>query len=264
MTEFTPYYRLTEEDEVYKVRPDSEYWQGFSKFLGVDKFIEEIRVPQEGPLDINATAEAIDIPVYIDETIRNHAVISGLHDKDSPIEIRISEFSNEKTLSFAHEVGHFLLYLEGHNNKYTYNIEESFCEYFGRKLSMPNVDGLIIEDISGELLEDLSKEYQVRVSSLAIWLMEKGVFPEQLIIDTRNPASDNPDYSQKVTRHILCLKCEYGICEDRGIQYEGESIPLLDLTSHELGKSFGNGHAPRIKAGDHSFKALQTKYNRNI
>lgn len=261
MSEFEPFGLAPIEQQ-----PDLEYLQGFFEELEAASYIESIRAPSSGPLDIIATARNIEIPVVFKADLFGHAAIYGL-EGDAPLEIHVNDGDYEKALSFAHEVGHYLLFLTDNHREYGPAIEEVFCDYFGRQLSMPDVSELTMDSLDGERLLDLCKEYQVGAHSLIIWLMEQDILPEQIIIDARHPVSPNSDLSQKVSRHIPCLACEYGTCKHGTDEIEHfedpESfLPVLDLTSSEFGRSLGAGHAQLVHPGDAGFKALQEKYRK--
>lgn len=258
MTEFEPHDGWIAPGELESTRTDLEYFEGFARYLGAEEFIESIRQPPIGPLDIEATAEKLDLPVSLDSDTVGHASITGL-DNDKPIEIHVNRYDYEKAMSFAHEVGHYLLFLEDHHGKYNMHIEEGFCEFFGRMLSMPDLDDIDIDSVTPDLYDKICRDYQVSPHSFTIWLMERRVIPDQVIIDTRIPVKPNPLYSKKVSRHIVCLNCEYGICSSESYKPEDE-LPIIDLTSLELGDGFRVGHEPLTRPGEDYFNMLQELY----
>lgn len=233
--------------------------RNFSEFPDPGGYIDSIRIPQSGPLDIIGTAAQLLIPVRYDSEMPGHAEITGLYDTGEPIEILIADDDNEKAMSFAHEIGHYFLYLEGCGRKHV--SEERFCEYFGRRLCMPDVSMLNANLVTGELLVGLCEDYQVATNSLLIWLMEQNVLPPQLIVDTRNHITPNPEYSQVVTRHIACIGCSYGTCEGAKFEDPESELPVLDLTSHELARSMEVTHSLFMRPGDPEFEALQARYS---
>ncbi len=245
----------TEITEVYQ-----EIWVSLLDLTEADFYIESVRMPSTGPLDIEATAEAVGIPVTFSGDVIGHAMIRGLDTETGPIEVLVYDRDEEKALSFSHEIGHYLLYLTGQHKRRSPEIEEGFCEYFGRLMSMPEVDGISENLLTGEFVENVCDEYQVSPRSFILWLMEKGVLPERVIVDTRNRITPNPDYSQKVRRYVVCLACEYGECTWSGNSYDS-GLPVINLTDKELSDSFTFTHGLFVKPGDAQFELLQELYS---
>lgn len=249
-------------DWVVDDTPELRDFDVFSKSLGFPAFIEAIRVPATGPLDIEATALKLGLPVSFDENIIAKAEITGLgHFPKEPLEIKISTSDDEPAMSFGHEVGHYALNLVELHHVYDIDIEEAFCEYFGRQLSMPNVDHLTIETLDGAELTQLCDEYKIRISTLLYWLMEKQVLPKQIIVDSRLPDVPNKAYAYKIVRNIVCIECEHGHCNGSVIENPEDTMPILNLTSLEIGNTFSVGHTNGLTHyEDPAFKALQEKY----
>ena len=241
-----------------QVEHDQQFWAEVYEYLGAQKFADQFREPSTGPLDIEATSEKLGIPVTY-EAIHGHARILGL-DGEVPIEVEVLEDDYEKAMSFSHELGHYLLYLTGNHSPDLDNNEETFCEYFGRKFSMPTVDLLNANPLDGDNLLRICEEYQVSLRSLLIWMMESEKLPPLITIDTRFPVTPNPDYSRVVSRSCVCLGCEYGNCDIKREEFVVDESQVFDLTAWELGIMLPTGHGPRIFAGDPEFIRLQEKY----
>lgn len=243
-----------ETTEVYQ-----ELWATLLDLTEADAYIESVRTPQTGPLDIEATAKAIGIPVTFSPDVVGHASIIGLS-TDDPIEVLVYDDDYEKAMSFSHEIGHYLLYLTGQHERRSPHIEEGFCEYFGRMFSMPGVSSLSADQLTGEFVEGFCNEYQVSPRSFMLRLIEEDVLPERVIVDTRNRITPNPDYSRAISRHIVCLACEYGECAWLGNPYDS-GLNVINLTDRELSDSFTFSHGLFIKPGDTQFELLQSLYS---
>ena len=112
-------------------------------YLQADVWINKIRVPVHGVIDIEATANKIGIPLRYDltELTGEYQIIEGLteglgHEKNiKPIVIRIKPNIKDRSLTFCHEVGHYFLDIVKHNHcYYPDQAVEDFCEYFGTKM----------------------------------------------------------------------------------------------------------------------------------
>lgn len=122
----------------YEDKPDL-----FFNFLNGADFINKIRVPKRGQLDVSATAKKLGIPLRLDLTELQgelsvvDGLIEGLGPEKGmrPLAIRIKPTANNQEFTFAHEVGHYFLDIEkGYPNFSSDQAVEDFCDYFAEQL----------------------------------------------------------------------------------------------------------------------------------
>lgn len=218
------------------------------EWFNAKEWIDRFRVERpDGSIDVEATYERVGLTLLPDETFpsddeSSRAFITGLdEDPLSPIRVHINpepiagDF--ERTVSAGHELGHYFLFTLGMGlDKAGYGSkEELFCELFGKNFALPveRLHGVEVGD--GRIIGELMEKYQVAYSTVMHQLMQAGVLPRTLKVDSTLPALPNPLYSGKVERGVLCLDCELG----KNHQPSLESAPVLDLTAYEYAYEVG-------------------------
>lgn len=221
------------------------------RFFEAQKWIDSIRVETDGKIDVEATAAVLDIPVrnevykYADgEESFAHGVITGLRPElgTEPLEIFLNPRkyqSEERRLTFGHEIGHF--YLERVigmiNPTFEYDAKETFCELFGRNMLIPPEKIPDIDIVDVDAIKSLMEQFDASHMDVILQLMATGNLPFRIIMDTDDGYHKGkiPFYQNSVRRHYLCFACESGIPHPASGDFS--ESPKFDFTSAPWGET---------------------------
>ena len=211
------------------------------------EFIDEFAVyDDDGRLNIELTSIKIGIPYSFDmESTYARGEIAGLPGMDSgkELEIHLDPRQLVQQITFGHEIGHFFYRAIHGAERMGYNPdEEEFCEYFGRRMAMKpeyiqeflNGDRPLDEDA---LMEIMSR-FRLELKDTITCLMELGVLPPRVAVDSYNPEYPNEDFSLKVKRNIHCLHCAR-VDGDFNCPGADQPTPLFNFTDRAWGNRGG-------------------------
>ena len=231
--------------------PKAEFDDSATYFYSTNaqRFMDDVAVYHtDGTLNIDGTSTKIGIPYKFEmrhKTARGE--IAGLKGSgsDEPIEIHLRKEEHTKHLqtTFGHEIGHFYwreVLNWGLSDVAIDPVEEKFCDYFGRRMAMPE-DGLqSYETINEATLIDMMSKYRVDLSELMQQLMEYEILPRRVAVDSYCGREKNLDYSRKVNRSFFCQHCEL-VDGDYNCPEAGQNAPLFDFTDRTWASQLSNG-----------------------
>lgn len=214
----------------------------------VERFFDETNAQQyidryavyddEGRLNIDLTSSKVGIPYNfnISNTLF-HGEITGLpgHDIITSPEIHLNPEKPLHSVTFGHEIGHYFWRVEEGVPSAGYNkVEEDFCNYFGRRMALPNEKLEEYGSINKEVILEIMGRFKVELGDALTALMEAGILPPRVSIDSYNGEYPNLDYSEKVTRGTFCLHCDQ-VGGDYGCPNVNIPTPLFDFTDRAWG-----------------------------
>lgn len=206
--------------------------------LNAKRWIERYRVEHsDGSLDMIGSAERVGIPLaspdeeYTSDAIVTKAYITGVSvDVDEPIRIHISPRNMEEMarMSLGHEFGHFFLFQQGylHDDSGLKLWAEKFCDVFGRECALPSEYLEYIDTVDGSTVSSLMEMFKVDHQTVFMQLMKVGKLPKAVLVDTSFGETPNPDYSNRLTRIVVCYNCEMGIPHS----VDFGSAPIIDMS----------------------------------
>ena len=171
-----------------------------------------------------------------------HGEIVGLprsKGTSQPIEIHLDRTQQLHQATYGHEIGHYFFQavkglVRNGRNEY----EEKFCDYFGRRMAMPlrQLDEYASgeKEVDREAILDLMRRFRMGLNDTIYGLMEYGILPPRVAVDTYNGKRANEDYSKKVVRGIFCLHCMH-VGGDYNCPGVSAPTPLFDLTDRAWG-----------------------------
>lgn len=239
------------------------------KQLNAQHWIDNFRVETDGWLDIAATAETVGVSVAYempDDNKTSQGCTRGLHKggEDDSVTVHISPFwaENDQKVTFGHELGHiFLVTAAGIEDDQSSDRVEQFCDFFGRQMALP-VEKLFNQDtFDADVVADLVEKYGVNHMTVIYQLMLVGKLPRRLVVDSSRGERPNSFYSNKISRHVICLGCEIG--ESHAGVEQIDALPHLDLTAYDWSDSIPNvpcGRGIRSDIDEHI--ALNKAYGR--
>ncbi len=204
---------------------------------GAAKWIEKHRVPRKGPLDLEATALLLGVPISFDDDKCGAALgvtfgLPGTNGEDQPLEVAIREDFEQARVTFGHEVGHIFLGLALNMRHQRSHPVEDFCDLFGLELAMPLSENIDAVDVNEELLLEYSSKFGVRMSEVIKQFIRKGLLPERLYVDS---IIDWGLRAGSMVRNAVCMPCQrdYGSCK-------GQPPPerILRFSDHAFGGHF--------------------------
>jgi hypothetical protein len=233
--------------EAKKTKTPIEYDHGIERYFehsGAQEFIDKWTVyDDDGRLNMDLTSIKIGIPYNFNmDSFIAQGEIVGLHvsgDTSQPIEIHLDSERQLYQATYGHEIGHyFLRAIKGFNERGWNRNEENFCDYFGRRMAMPleQLDEYVSGEkkVDGQAILDLMSRFRMELGDTIWGLMEYGLLPPRVAIDSYNGKYPNEDYSQKVNRGVFCLHCM-----QVGGDYNCPSVdiptPLFDFTDRAWG-----------------------------
>jgi Zn-dependent peptidase ImmA (M78 family) len=201
--------------------------------LGAPHWIAEHRQPSHGALDISRTADKLGIPFDYDLNFAN-AKIDGLGHDPGPVVIHLNPQKplNSHRLSFAHELGHYIIekVTEYHFHRLHDHEIENLVEFFGRQMVLPEDAYEQFGDADEELILQLSNDFEIAVDTVILQLMFSSKLPSKIGIDTTIPyrAGRRAELNNTVGRTYKCFDCENGgQCEPT------DGVKILDFKSRD-------------------------------
>ncbi len=111
-------------------------------YIRMMEWIRKHRIPSIGPLDVEAMGELIEVPIETRslQTGYGRFVEPGTEYPNGLIILAGSLSSSEHSLTFGHEVGHWVLFRlkDSHWLTRWSQDSESFCEWLGREMVLPS------------------------------------------------------------------------------------------------------------------------------
>lgn len=214
-------------------QPDLFVQRVFEEY-GAQFFIDTRTVyTPEGRLDLDLTSQSMGIPYnYNMKDNVARAEIIGLHPNPNNdlLEIHLRAGSESQTISFGHEIGHFFWRaVLGWGTESYDREEEDFCDYFGRRMALPLKFLSAYASINEQTLLEMMIRFDTGPNDLIEYLMEYGLLPERVAIDSYTGKMRNLDFSEKVERHILCKHCN-SVGGDFNCPEAGKEAILFDFT----------------------------------
>ena len=211
---------------------------------GAQAFIDQYAVyDDDGRLNMDMTSLKIGIPYNFNmlNAIAQGEIVglSGSEDTSQPIEIHLDRIQQLHQATYGHEIGHyFFQVVKGFVRNGPNEYEEKFCDFFGRRMAMPlgQLDEYASakQDFDGQSLLSVMRRFRVGLADALFGLMEYGILPPRVAIDTYNGKYTNEDYSKKVVRGIFCLHCMH-VGGDYNCPGVSAPTPLFDLTDRAWG-----------------------------
>ena len=230
----------TEREEKIPIEYDY-HTERFFEQSNAQTFIDKYAVyDNDGRLNMDLTSAKIGIPYNFNMTpgLFAQGEIVGLHDdraNEQLIEIHLNKEAMLHQVTFGHEIGHYF-WSEVQGMSRDYRPEEAFCDYFGRRMALDREHLTTYDVIDEEAIINIMSRFRVGLGDAVIALMETGLLPTRVAIDSYNPKFSNLDYSEKVNRGIFCLHC-IQVGGDYGCPDANQTTPLLDLTDRAWGSS---------------------------
>ncbi len=247
---------------------------------GAQKYIESVRVLDDGILNIEATMQRAGIRLIQnkEETPDNrdpsyaNGTIYGLGSLQigEPLCIYIDPTleSAERRLTCGHELGHYFLnrftdFRSSDRSSNGRGFVEPFCEMFGREMVLGQSMDIDFTESKEQTICQIMERYQVGHMTAIYYLVTNQVLPRIFTMDVGIGEAPNPYYSGKVDRRIVCIECELGIPHD--LNDAGE-LPNFDFTAHDWA-----GETPYTDCGvvkrdelarQLKFRTLNKKYGR--
>lgn len=229
------------------VHPDLRYQpSALMAITNARKWIELVREPRDGPLDIEGTAENMGIPLEYGETYIGASGETHWRDEKSNIPTSIVLCDGRKIesqrLTMGHEMGHvFLSTVLGapHGGPIDYSVE-NFCEAFGQEVVLPSAAVTGVGDAGRAEIESFQLSYGIELQDTIIQLMRNRRLPPKVQVDTRIPIVKNPLFSGKVDRVTACLDCFDSLPDGllEGLIPDSDGLPVFDFTDQESALSF--------------------------
>lgn len=209
----------------------------------IERFFDETNAQQyidkyavydeDGRLNIDLTSSKLGIPYNFN--ISNafiHGEITGLpgHGTIMSPEIHLNPEKPFHSVTFGHEIGHYFWRVIEEVPSAGYDrLEENFCNYFGRRMALPNEKLEEYGSIDEEVILEIMGRFKVELGDALTALMEAGILPPRVSVDSYNGEYRNLDYSEKVSRGTFCLHCEQ-VGGDYGCPNVNIPTPLFNLT----------------------------------
>lgn len=159
--------------------------------------------------------------------------LPGDPDPDQKLEIHLDRSRYLHQLTYGHEIGHYYWNVVLGRERQA-GIEESFCDYFGRRIALPEHELKKYKEIDEDAIFDMMTRFRVELDHVILALMEYDMLPPKVAIDTYNPEYANQDYSEKVVRYVICQHCTR-VGGDYSCPNNVKEIPLYDLTDRAWG-----------------------------
>lgn len=216
------------------------------EFTAAQGFIDGWAVyDDDGRLNMDLTSEKIGIPYDFEINSQfAHGEITGLPGPgrplpEQPVEIHLDRKRRLFQATYGHEIGHyFMRAVKAYNVQGWNRLEEDFCDYFGRRMAMPIKHlGEFVTDqrpVDEQAILELMGRFQMELVDVITGLMEYGILPSRVAIDTYYGRAKNEDYSQKVTRGVYCLHCMQ-VGGDYNCPTVNQPTPLFDFTDRAWG-----------------------------
>ena len=203
-------------------------------------YIDKIAVyDADGRLNLHRTSQRIGVPFDYDmQGYSYRGMITGELFNGSAGEsptIHLNKNHESQLLTFGHEIGHYFFRAVSQIERPSHSIiEEDFCDHFGATMAMPQKfveDYEVIDEVT--ILEIMSR-FQLSLNDTITQLQRYKKLPPRVAIDTYYGRVKNPDYSEKVTRGIICLGCN----QPSGYSCSGKKskIPLFNFTDRAWGE----------------------------
>jgi hypothetical protein len=190
--------------------------QAFRQFHA-QVWIDSFRADVNGKLDIEATAANVGVPVLYEMPIGEDwspvtvlGCVEGLRG-DGPVTVHLNPERgvDEHTVTFGHELGHiFIQTAAGIVVERRRDEVERFCDFFGRQMALPTEKLATQVEFNAHEVAVLAERYGVRYTTVIHQLMLAEKLPRRIVVDTGIGRAANTFYSNKVSRHVVCLDCE--------------------------------------------------------
>ena len=187
---------------------------------------------EDGRLNMDVTSQRLGIPYSYN---MRHSVIHGetlgMPDTDTdgqPFEFLIRRDGGSIRATYGHEVGHYFWNIVAEQAR-AGDDEEDFCDYFGRRMALPRRFLREYSSIDETAIIEMMNRFDVGLNDLIMQLMEYRMLPERVAIDTYIGKVKNPDYSEKVSRKIICRHCST-VGGDQNCPQTGNNTLLFDFT----------------------------------
>jgi hypothetical protein len=196
-----------------------------------------------GIVDITATAEHLEVPVFfeIPEDIEKLQISDGVtaglvdHEIVRPLSIYLNSKLDgyERNLTYGHEIGHIFLdkvagvsQADGKRDEK----DEAFCEFFGLQIALPVTCLETVDQISTDTILELMNKFGTEFSDVVHQLMLAGKLPRRIQADVEYGIVPNEFYSGMVQRVGLCLDCFVKRDHDVPNDINTDNTPTFDFT----------------------------------
>jgi hypothetical protein len=211
------------------------------ELVGAADWIAHHRMPRQGPLDTQSTADSLGVPVLWGHQAGVYGRTYGLPTTKqlvNPLEIylRPDMQASDALITFGHEVGHIYLSLilgVDHSGTEVQEIED-FCELFGREMLLPKSELLHLTEVNELVIADLMSAYQVDLKNVLYQLVRAGKMPRKFNFKIEVPDDGGSRLAGKNLTKVYCFDCVQR--KDTCLIEEAESLPALDL------RSIADGH----------------------
>lgn len=137
--------------------------------LGAEDFMNAVRMPKRGPLDVRLTAQMLGVDVLYDPDLGKH----GTYSEDLRlVTIDASDRPGEQLVSFGHEVGHIF------HDRILPDVtgdSEQLCEYFGYRMVFAGVSMDRFDPGNTDHLHKIAAQAGVGVvEALKYWIILHG------------------------------------------------------------------------------------------
>lgn len=194
------------------------------KLSGCDSWLDDNRVPSEGPLDMVETAKVLGALVDLQYDVRHpEKGRSTGFGKDTVVHARSDLAPQEQRITIAHELGH--VYIDKVLLSGTYNNDdETFSEYFGHSAVIPRAALDHLSTIDPTTISSLATNHDVTEDAVIRRLMYAEKLPPKVMIQT------------ETVKTIGCLGCtSYGYvnCKDHAV----DDLTVLDFEDRTINVS---------------------------
>lgn len=230
---------LWEPDTDKSPKVPEHYARRYFEWSKAQSFIDASAVYEDdGRLNIDQTSQRIGIPYNYDmRSDIAQAEIVGLPGSgtEEEVVIHLRKDGDDHKVSFGHEIGHYFYRAIMKSGEAGYSRpEEEFCDYFGMAMALPKKYLETYDRIDEAAILDIMSRFNTNLSSTIEQLMEYGLLPRRVAVDTYNGKVKNPDYSDKVKRGIFCKHCSDVNGDWNCPDAYSESL-LLDFTDRAWG-----------------------------
>jgi Zn-dependent peptidase ImmA (M78 family) len=203
---------------------------------GVVKWVEENRVPPDGPLNMEATAAVLGAEVDLDYGTDHleKGRTTGTWD-DLVVHARSDLSPGERRITIAHELGHVYLSKVLFAGDYSTHAEV-FSEYFGHELAMPARKFEKLASVNESTVIALARQYGLSEEAVITQLTFAGKLPRKLIIRKETINEETGQY--ETVDNVHCFACNvysHEACEN----IPKEQLRILDFWRVEVDISPG-------------------------